>query len=120
MGAASPGLLKEPMGGGALETGAAGADPGAGMSDPGSGGALALGGGRANWPISGTMLGTATGIGRSVATDLAAAVEAPSVVRSLSARIVCTTASAHSVPHASAEERSRSEGRMVDGGVTGC
>ena len=120
MGAASPGLLKEPMGGGALETGAAGADPGAGMSAPGSGGALALGGGRANWPISGTMLGTAAGTDSVVATGLPATAWGPSVVRSLSARVVCTNARTHSVPQASAEERSRSEGRMVDGGVTGC
>ena len=90
------------------------------MSDPGSGGALALGGGRANWPISGTMLGLGAGIDSALATGLAAATWGPSVVRSLSARVVCTTASTHSVPQASAEERSRSDGRMVDGGVTSC
>lgn len=69
------------MGGGALETGAAaavdanglGTGAGPGMSDPGSGGALALGAGRANWPISGTMLGTAAGTVGAVATGLPAA-----------------------------------------------
>ncbi len=109
------------MGGGALETGAAGAsDAGAGMSDPGSGGALALGGGNANWPISGTMLGLGAGIDGAAATGLAAAAWGPPVVRSLSARVVCTNARTHSVPQASAEERSRSDDRMVDGGVTSC
>ena len=122
-GSPAPGLLNEPMGGGALETGAAGASgagAGTGMSAPGCGGALALGGGRANWPISGTMLGTAAGTEGAAATGFAAAAEGPSVVRSLSARVVCTTASTHSVPQASAEERSRSDDRMVDGGVTSC
>ena len=109
------------MGGGALETGAAGASgAGAGMSDPGMGGVLALGGGRANWPISGTMPGLGAGTEGAATRGLAAAVWGPSVVRSLSARVVCTTASTHSVPQASAEERSRLDDRMVDGGVTSC
>ena len=77
-GSPASGLLNEPMGGGALETGAAGAngagaDAGACMSNPGCGSALALGGGRANWPISGTMLGTAAGTEGAAATGLAAA-----------------------------------------------
>ena len=108
------------MGGGALETGAAGGGTGAGMSEPGSGGVLALGAGRANWPISGTMLGLGAGSDGAATTGLAAAAGVPSAVSSFSARTVCTTASAHSVPQASAEERSRSDDRMVDGGVTGC
>jgi len=108
-GTAVPGLLNEPMGGGALETGATGVG---GMIDPGSGGALALGG-RAIWPISGTALGT-------TATGLTASAGAGVTMSNFSARLICTTASTHNVPQAITEERSRSEARMVDVGVTSC
>lgn len=111
MGTADPGLLNEPMGGGALETGAA-AD-GVGMYDPGSGGALPLGGVEI-WPISGTTLGTAAMVGLLPSAGVGVAVS------SLKARLICTTASTHSVPMAIIEARSRSEARMVDGGVTSC
>ena len=109
------------MAGGALETGAAGIGAGAGISDPGIGGALALGG-KAIWPISGTTLGMGAAAGSvgAVAEVLTSAAGPRVTVSSLSARLICTTASTHSVPQASAEERSRSEARMVDGGVTGC
>lgn len=110
MGSEDPGLLKEPMGGGALETGAA-AD-GVCMNDPGSGGALALGG-MEIWPISGTTLGTA-------AKGLIPSAGGGVAVSSFKARLICTTASTHSVPMAIIEARSRSEARMVDGGVTSC
>lgn len=118
MGAAAPILSNEPIGGGAFETGAAGT--GAGMNDPGSGGALAALGGRAIWPISGTMLGTGTGRVGAAAMGLGPAAGEGWAVSSLKARLICTTASTHSVPIATAEERSRSEDRMVDGGVTSC
>lgn len=110
IGTSDPGLLNEPIGGGAVDT--MGADTGAGMSEPGSGGAVAVEG-RAIWPISGTMLGTAVIGGFSTAG------EEPKV-SSLSAMTVCTVASTHSVPQAITEERSRSEARMVEGGVTSC
>jgi hypothetical protein len=121
IGTAAPGWLNEPMAGGAVETGAAGIGAGAGISDPGIGGALALCG-TAIWPISGTMLGTgaAAGTAGAVAEVLTSVVGPRVVVSSLSAMLICTTASTHRVPQASAEERSRSEARMVDGGVTGC
>jgi hypothetical protein len=99
------------MGGGAFETGAA-AD-GIGMDEPGSGGALALGGVEI-WPISGTTLGTAAMVG------LLPSVEVGGALSSFKARPICTTASTHSVPMAIIEARSRSEARMVDGGVTSC
>ena len=111
-------LLNEPIGGGALEVGAA--MDGADISDPGSGGALALGAGIANWPISGTPLDTGAGSGWATAIGPTAAAGSWVVVSSFSARLICTTASTHSVPQASAEERSRSEARMVEEGVTGC
>jgi hypothetical protein len=118
MGAAAPILSNEPIGGGAFETGGAGT--GAGMNDPGSGGAVEALGGRAIWPISGTMLGAgAVRIG-AAAMGLGPDAEEAGAVRSLKARLICTTASKHSVPIATAEERSRSEDRMVDGGVTSC
>jgi hypothetical protein len=106
------------MGGGAFETGAAadgiGMDePGSGMDEPGSGGALALGGVEI-WPISGTTLGTAAMVG------LLPSVEVGGALSSFKARPICTTASTHSVPMAIIEARSRSEARMVDGGVTSC
>ena len=101
-----------------METGAA--TDGTGMSDPGSGGALALGAGMANWPISGTPLDTGAGSGWATAIGLTPAAGAWVVVSSFSARLICTTASTHSVPQASAEERSCSEARMVEEGVTGC
>jgi len=109
------------MAGGALETGAAGIGASAGIIDPGIGGALALGG-TAIWPISGTTLGMGAVAGAvgAIAKALTSAAGPCVAVRSLSARLICTTASTHSVPQASAEERSRSEARMVDGGVTGC
>lgn len=111
IGASDPGLLKEPIGGGPLETGTAGA--GACMREPGSGGALVAPGGMAIWPISGTTLDvTITGLVSPTGEGL--------VVSSFSARLICTTASTHSVPQAITEERSRSEARMVDGGVTSC
>ncbi len=107
------------MGGGALETGAAGV--GAGMNEPGMGGALALGG-IAIWPISGTTLGAGADCDRTAALGLIPAAEEGegAEVRSFNARLICTTASTHSVPQAITEERSRSEARMVEGGVTGC
>lgn len=111
IGTGIPGLLKEPIGGGALETEGAGA----GMSDPGSGGALVTGG-TAIWPISGTTLGARTG---SSADRMPAAGELLAV-SSFTARLICTTASTHSAPQAIAEERSRSEARIGDGGVTSC
>lgn len=95
------------------------------MSDPGRGGALATGG-IAIWPTSGTMLGadplaeTAAGGCGATATGRSPAVEEFLVASTFSARLICITASTHSVPQAIAEERSRSEVRMVDGGVTGC
>ncbi len=93
------------------------------MNDPGSGGALALGG-MEIWPISGTMLsaGAVTG---TVADGTTAMGRIPSAgagldVSSFNAKHICTTASTHNVPQAIIEERSRSEARMVDGGVTSC
>lgn len=112
----APGLAKEPIGGGPLETGAAGTA----ARDPGRGGALAAGG-SAICPTSGTTLGTGlgteiTGAGLAAAAVLGAA----SALSSFSAMTVCTVASTHSAPHATMEERSRSEVRMVEGGVTSC
>lgn len=50
-------LVNEPIGGGALETGAGAAcGAGAGINDPGRGGAVGTLG-AAIWPISGTTLG---------------------------------------------------------------
>ena len=118
MGAAAPILSNEPMGGGAFETG--GAAGGAGIKDPGSGGAVTALGGSAIWPISGTMLGTGAGRVGAAAVGLCPSAEEGCAVRSLNARLSCTTASTHSVPIATAVERSRSEDRMVDGGVTSC
>ncbi len=118
MGAAAPILSNEPMGGGAFETGAAGV--GAGINDPGSGGALAAVGGRAIWPISGTMLVAGAVRVGAAAMGLDPAAEEGGAVSSLKATLICTTASTHSVPTATAEVRSRSEDRMVDGGVTSC
>jgi hypothetical protein len=115
---AAPFLSNEPIGGGAFETGAAGI--GAGIKDPGSGGALGALSGMAIWPISGTMLGTGAGTVGATATGLGPAAEEAGAVSSLNARLICTTASTHSVPTATAVERSRSEDRMVDGGVTSC
>lgn len=93
------------------------------MNDPGSGGALALGG-IDIWPISGTMLTAGVGTG-AVGAAATAMVRISSAgvgvaVSSFSARLICTPASTHSVPQAIREERSRSEARMVDGGVTSC
>jgi len=118
MGAAAPILSNEPMGGGAFETGTAGV--GAGINDPGRGGAVAALGGRAIWPISGTMLGAGAVRVGAAAMRLGPAAGEGWDVSSLSARLSCTTASTHSAPIATAVERSRSEDRMVDGGVTSC
>lgn len=112
----TPGRVKEPIGGGPLETAAAGTA----TRDPGRGGALAVGG-SAICPTSGTTLGTGfgteiTGAGLAAAAVLGAA----SALSSFSAMTVCTVASTHRVPHATMEERSRSEVRMVEGGVTSC
>ena len=117
-GAAPSFLLNEPMGGGALETGAAG--DGAGMSDPGNGGGTLAVGGTAIWPISGTTLSAAAGGAGGTAVGLIPAVGEGVAVSSFNARLICTTASTHSVPQAIAEERSRSEVRVEDGGVTSC
>ncbi|WP_397381357.1 hypothetical protein [Prosthecobacter sp.] len=86
MGAAAPILSNEPMGGGAFETGAAGA--GAGSNDPGSGGALAVLGGRAIWPISGTTLGWAEVRAGAAAMGLAPAAGEGGAVSSLNARLI--------------------------------
>lgn len=115
--AAAPGFVNDPIGGGPLETGA-----GAGMSDPGRGGALPIGG-TAICPTSGTTLGTLgmeSGTAGTTATGLIPPAEELRLVSTFSARLICTTASTHSVPQAIAEERSRTEDRMVDGGVTSC
>jgi hypothetical protein len=117
--------VNEPIGGGASET--CGITGGA-ISDPGSGGALTTGCGIEICPTSGTALGARTGTETRAGSGCAVAVTAgplPAsevffVTSSFTARLICTTASTHSVPQAIAEERSRSEDRMVDGGVTGC
>jgi hypothetical protein len=81
-GGASPGLLNEPMGGGALEGGT-----GAGKSDPGSGGALAMGG-AAIWPISGTMPGASPDSDDTTATGRRPAAEELVAVSSFTARLI--------------------------------
>ncbi len=135
-GVSVPGWVKEPIGGGPLETGGA---TGAATRDPGSGGAVVTGCGRAIWPTSGTALGAGTGAGvetgaagreaagRSActgapaATGLLASPDPLWFTINFATRLICTTASTHSVPQATAEERSRSDDRMVEGGgVTGC
>lgn len=106
------------MGGGALETGAAGTVAGAVISPPGGGGAIELDCGTAICPISGTTLVCAGKTGTCEGAS-----ERPSgflAIRSFAARPICTTASTQSTPHATAEARSRSGGRTVEGGVTGC
>ncbi len=64
IGAAAPGCVNEPIGGGPLETGAG---AGAGMNDPGSGGALVIGA-AAICPTSGTKLGAPEGAERGEGT----------------------------------------------------
>ncbi|MFZ2280654.1 MAG: hypothetical protein WAW39_22840 [Prosthecobacter sp.] len=85
MDAAAPILSKEPMGGGAFETG--GAAGGAGIKDPGRGGAVTALGGMAIWPISGTMLGTGAGRVGAAAMGLCTAAGVGWVVSSLNARL---------------------------------
>ena len=111
-----PGFAKEPIGGGPLDTGAVGTA----TRDPGRGGGLAAGG-SATCPTSGTTLGTIFGT-EITGTGLAAAalLGSASALSSFSAITVCTVASTHSVPHATIDVRSRSEVRMVEGGVTSC
>ncbi len=137
-GSGVPGCVKEPIGGGPFETGGA---TGACTSEPGSGGATAAGTGcgRAIWPTSGTVLGAGagaetgavekddTGLSAGIVADAVDATGLPPSADALlfkinfATRLICTTASRHSVPQATAEERSRSDDRMVEGrGVTGC
>lgn len=120
---------KEPIGGGAVDTGGAGttgAEAGA-ASIPGGGGAMEAGtagavagagtAGAAIWPISGTALGCAGGTGTETGTTVLRS-SGFLAIMSFAATPICTTASRPSTPQAMTEARSRSGDRMVEGGVT--
>jgi len=113
-------LLNEPIGGGALETGAATMGAGCGISDPGKGGAVEAVGGAAICPISGTTLGVGADGGDEKVSGLMPKIGELLAVSSLITMPICTTASRQSVPQAIADERSRSGVRVEEGGVTGC
>jgi len=115
-----PVLLNEPIGGGALETGAATMGAGCGISDPGNGGAVEAVAGAAICPISGTTLGVGADGGDEKVSGLMPEMAELLAVSSLITMPICTTASRQSVPQAIADERSRSGVRVEEGGVTGC
>jgi len=116
----APVLLNEPIGGGALDTGAATMGVGCGISDPGKGGAVEAVGGAAICPISGTTLGIGAEGGDETVSGLMPEMGELLAVSSLITMPSCTTASRQSVPQAIADERSRSGVRVEEGGVTGC
>lgn len=116
----APVLLNEPIGGGALETGAATMGAGCGMSDPGNGGAVEAVTGAAICPISGTSLGVGADGGDEKVSGLMPEMAELLAVSSLITMPICTAASRQSVPQAIADERSRSGVRVEEGGVTGC
>lgn len=113
-------LLNEPIGGGALETGAVTMGAGCGISDPGNGGAVEAVGGAAICPISGTTLRVGADGGDEKVSGLMPEMGELLAVSSLITMPICTTASRQSVPQAIADERSRSGVRVEEGGVTGC
>lgn len=119
-GMGEPGCWNEPIGGGALETGAATTGAGCGISDPGNGGAVEAVGGAAICPISGTTLGVGAKVGDETVSGLMPEMGELLAVSSLMTMPICTAASRQSVPQAIADERSRSGVRVEEGGVTSC